>query len=148
MSQMFPHKQGLYNRENEHDSCGIGFVANIKGNKSYDIIKRGLEVLERMEHRGAESADGKTGDGAGIMLQICHEFYKAEVSKIPKSGNYGTGLVFLPSNENDATTCIKEFEAVIAEEGLKTIAWREVPVDHSQIGEIALKAEPTIKQIF
>ena len=148
MSQMFPHKQGLYNRENEHDSCGIGFVANIKGKKSYDIIKRGLEVLERMEHRGAESADGKTGDGAGIMLQICHSFYKAEVPTIPESGKYGTGLVFLPSDEKQANICIKKFESVIAEEGLKTIAWREVPVDHSQIGEIALAAEPTIKQIF
>lgn len=148
MGSIFPKNQGLYDIKNEHDSCGIGFVANIKGKKSHNIVERGLEVLERMEHRGAESADNKTGDGAGILMQIPHDLYKSEIKELPDAGSYGTGLVFLPQNKSDLESCIKEFEKTAAEEGFKTIAWRQIRVDDSDIGAIAKKAEPVIKQIF
>src|SRR6516164_5858053 len=95
MAINYPKKQGLYDRAYEHDSCGIGFVANIKGERSNDIVQRGLEALERMAHRGAESADNKTGDGAGILLQIPHAFYKEQIPALPEPGTYGTGIVFL-----------------------------------------------------
>ncbi|MFW6365854.1 MAG: glutamate synthase central domain-containing protein, partial [Spirochaetota bacterium] len=148
MVGMYPQNQGLYDRANEHDACGIGFVANIKGKKSYDIVRRGLEVLERMEHRGAESADNKTGDGAGILLQLPHVFYKKELPSLPAPGEYGTGLVFLPQDEDDRAYCKRTLESVIAAEGLHVVGWRDVPVDQSVIGEIAMRSEPKIRQIF
>ncbi|HPF04499.1 MAG TPA: glutamate synthase large subunit [Spirochaetota bacterium] len=143
-----PGKEGLYDPRYEHDSCGIGFVANIKGKKSYDIIKRGLEVLERMTHRGAEGADNKTGDGAGILMQIPHAFYAEEFPSLPQSGDYGTGLVFLPAEKNPAEECVKILELTAEEEGLEVIGWREIKVDSSVVGDIARKAEPAMKQIF
>ncbi|MDR1637473.1 MAG: hypothetical protein LBR93_09050, partial [Treponema sp.] len=91
-----PGERGLYRKEDEHDSCGIGFVAHIKGRKSYDILKRGLEVLERMEHRGAESADNNTGDGSGVLLQLPHAYYRKLVPGLPEPGAYGAGLAFFP----------------------------------------------------
>lgn len=148
MVGFFPKKQGLYDSANEQDSCGIGFVANIKGKKSHDIIQRGLEVLERMEHRGAESADNKTGDGAGILMQISDDFFRLLVKGLPKAGQYGTGLVFLPPTDKEQKLCIKEFEAIIKAEGLNIISWRDVPVDSTVIGEIAASAEPVVKQVF
>ncbi len=143
-----PEKDGLYDPRYEHDSCGIGFVANIKGRKSYDIIKRGLEVLERMTHRGAEGADNKTGDGAGIMMQIPHSFYKEEFPGLPEAGHYGTGLVFLPRNAELAEQCVSVIEKTAEEEGLVVIGWREIQVDSSVVGDIARRAEPVIRQVF
>ena len=102
MNAGFAKDQGLYNSAYEHDACGIGFVAHIKGYQSHDIIRRGLEVLERMTHRGAESADNKTGDGAGIMLQLPHSFFQAEVPALPDPGRYGMGTVFLPRDPDEA----------------------------------------------
>jgi glutamate synthase (NADPH/NADH) large chain len=148
MGEMYPQNQGLYDRANEHDACGIGFVANINGTKSHDIVRRGLEVLERMEHRGAESADNKTGDGAGILMQIPHVFYKKEFSALPEPGKYGTGLVFLPQDDSDRAFCESELESIIKAEGLNVIGWRNVPTDQSVIGEIAMRSEPVIRQIF
>ncbi len=142
------NRQGLYDSAYEHDSCGIGFVANIKGVASHDIIRRGLEVLERMAHRGAESADNKTGDGAGILIQIPHDLYKSEIPSLPDRGQYGTGIVFLPQNATEASFCIAEFEKVVAEEGLKLLTWRKVFTDNQDIGEIARAAEPAMRQIF
>ncbi len=141
-------KSGLYDPANEHDSCGIGFVANINGEKSHDIIKRGLEVLERMTHRGAEGADNKTGDGSGIMIQIPHSFYANEIKELPGAGDYGTGLVFFPADESDRKICKAVFEKSLADEGLNIILWRDISVDSSVIGEIARKSEPVIKQVF
>jgi glutamate synthase (NADPH/NADH) large chain len=143
-----PGAEGLYDPRYEHDSCGIGFVANIKGRKSYDIIKRGLEVLERMTHRGAEGADNKTGAGAGILMQIPHSFYREEVPALPESGDYGTGLVFLPVDKNSAEACMELLERTAEEEGLKVFAWREIKTDSSVVGDIALKSEPVMKQVF
>lgn len=144
----YPKNQGLYDSSHEHDACGIGFVANIKGKKSFDIITRGLEVLERMEHRGAEGADNKTGDGSGIMIQIPFDFYSEVVENLPEPGNYSTGLVFLPQNKIEREACMAELEKIIKGEGQKFITWRDVPVDDSDIGKIAKDAEPVIKQIF
>src|SRR5579859_7458876 len=107
-----PTKKGLYDNAYEHDSCGIGFVASIKGKGSHEIITRGLEVLERMAHRGAESADNKTGDGAGILMQIPHALYKTEIPSLPEAGQYGTGVVFLPQISAEAAFCVAAVENI------------------------------------
>ena len=144
----FPKIQGLYDPNNEHDACGIGFVAHIKGQKSHDIIQRGLTVLLNMDHRGATSSDNKTGDGAGILMQIPHDFYISLKISVPERGKYGTGLVFLPVNEEEAAYCIEVLNRFVEAEGLQLIKWRNVPVDSSVIGEIAKRSEPHIRQIF
>jgi glutamate synthase (NADPH/NADH) large chain len=140
---------GLYRKEDEHDSCGIGFVADIKGRPSHAVLKRGLEVLERMEHRGAESADNKTGDGSGVLLQIPHDFYKKEIPGLPGRGGYGTGLVFLPDPpasevHNQALALIEDIARASA---LRVFAWREIPTDGSVLGSIARSAAPVVKQL-
>jgi len=142
------YRKGLYRSYYEHDSCGIGFVASIHGERSYDIIRRGLEVLERMEHRGAESADNRTGDGAGIMMQVPHLFYADEIPGLPEPGAYGTGMVFLPRDDRAADYCVSAIERVVRDEGYRIVAWREVPVDNSDIGEIARQSEPRMRQVF
>ena len=146
------NKQGLYDPQFEHDSCGVGFVVDVKGKKSNNIVSAGLEVLERLTHRGAVGADPKTGDGAGILIQIPHEFFKkvAKESKIslPNQGEYGTGLVFLPQDELERKFCKDEFEKFIKQEGQTLLGWRSVPVDSSVIGETARETEPVIEQVF
>jgi glutamate synthase (NADPH) large chain len=144
-----PQAQGYYNPDNEHDSCGIGFVAHIKGRPSHDIIRRGLDVLLNMDHRGAISADNSTGDGAGILMQIPHEFI-TEVLRMPvgEPGKYGTGLVFLPRDEKEAGLCQEVLSKHIEAEGLTLVGFRDVPVDHSVPGEIAKSTEPAIRQVF
>ena len=139
---------GLYNPENEHDSCGIGFVAHIKGQKSHEIIQRGLEVIKNMAHRGAEGADNKTGDGAGITIQIPHDFFLHCGINVPSPGEYGTGLIFLPKNEEAAKWCKEKLVQAIIEEGLNFIEFRKVPVNNSYLGEIAISSEPSILQVF
>ncbi|MDR2028746.1 MAG: glutamate synthase subunit alpha, partial [Treponema sp.] len=145
---------GLYRKEDEHDSCGIGFVADIRGRKSHGILKRGLEVLERMEHRGAESADNKTGDGSGVLIQIPHDYYKKIVSTLPPPGAYGTGLVFLPGPGEDRKSeelrslTVKIIEETAAVSGLSVLAWRDVPTNSGALGAIAKAAEPLVRQIF
>ena len=144
----FPKAQGLYDPNNEHDACGIGFVAHIKGQKSHDIVQRGLTVLLNMDHRGATSSDNKTGDGAGILMQLPHEFFLSLKIGVPEAGKYGTGLVFLPRDEQEAAYCIEVLNRYVESEGLQLITWRNVPVDNSVIGEIAKRSEPSIRQIF
>ncbi len=144
----FPPNQGLYNSANEHDACGIGFVANIKGSPSHEIIHRGLEVLERMTHRGAESADNRTGDGAGILMQLPHAFFQSFIPNLPAPGQYGMGLVFLPQDVAGAHLCMAALEHIVRSEGLDVLGWRDVPVNSSVLGDIARSAEPAIKQIF
>jgi glutamate synthase (NADPH/NADH) large chain len=143
---------GLYRKEDEHDSCGIGFVADIKGRPSHRIVQRGLEVLERMEHRGAESADNKTGDGSGLLIQLPHGFYKKQFPALPEPGNYGAGLVFLPVSRGEGAELHKKavdlIEETARETGLEVLGWREVPTDGSVIGSIARSAEPAVKQLF
>ncbi len=140
--------QGLYHPENEHDACGVGFVANINGNRTHDIVERSLQVLENMEHRGAESADNKTGDGAGIMIQIPHEFILLQGVAVPEKGKYGTGLVFLPQDQKQAEACVKIIREKVEAEGLNLLELRDVPVDSHILGKISRSSEPQIKQIF
>ncbi len=139
---------GLYSSENEHDSCGIGFVASIRGHKSQDIVKRGLQVLTNMTHRGAESSDNASGDGAGILVQIPHEFYLSGIPGLPSIGEYGTGILFLPPDSADRDTCEKIFFSMVEKENLRVIATRDVPVNNQTLGEIALSTEPFMKQVF
>ncbi|RKD98704.1 glutamate synthase large subunit [Marinifilum flexuosum] len=148
MRNLRPSRQGLYDPMNEHDNCGIGFVANIKGKKSYEIITRGLEVLCNMEHRGARGADNVSGDGAGILMQVPHNFYKKIGIKLPLPGKYGTGLIFLPQDEAEEKFCIEVLIQILEEEGLEFLQLRDVPTDTNAIGEIARQSEPVIKQIF
>jgi glutamate synthase (NADPH) large chain len=148
-SATIPEAQGLYNPANEHDNCGIGFVAHIKGNPSHEIIQRGLDVLLNMDHRGATSADNSTGDGAGLLMQIPHEFITQVLKmNVGLPGRYGTGLIFLPKNEDEAGICLEVLTKNIREEGLELVGFRDVPVDHSAPGEIARTTEPAIKQVF
>ncbi len=148
MQNRFPKPQGLYDPANEHDNCGVGFVANIKGEKTNDIIRRGLQVNVNMTHRGAEGADDKSGDGAGILIQMPHEFFKALVPELPEAGRYASGLIFMPKNEAAAEKCKETINEFIKAEGLELICYRDVPVNSSCVGEIALRNEPRIVQIF
>ncbi|NJB72848.1 glutamate synthase (ferredoxin) [Saonia flava] len=142
-------KQGLYSPEFEHDNCGAGFICSLKGEKSNDIIHKALEILEKLEHRGAVSSDGKTGDGAGILIDIPHDFFKEECSfDLPNPGSYAVANVFLPQKENQRDYCISIFEDNIKKQGLKLLGWRNVPVNKSVPGRIAAETEPFVKQVF
>ena len=141
-------KEGLYDPSNEHDACGVGMLVNIHGGKSHQIVESALKILENMRHRGAEGADNKTGDGAGIMLQIPHEFILLQGIPVPEKGKYGTGLVFLPKDGKKQ----QEILGIMIEEaekaGLSVMHIRKVPVDSDILGREARQAEPDIKQIF
>jgi glutamate synthase (NADPH) large chain len=142
-------KQGMYLPEFEHDNCGAGFICSLEGNKSNDIIHKALQILERLEHRGAVSSDGKTGDGAGILTDIPHELFVNDCSfDLPSFGQYATANVFLPKKENQRNYCVSVFENYINEQGLNVLGWREVPVDATVLGSIAQETEPCVKQIF
>ena len=141
-------EMGLYHPDYEHDACGVGLLVDIQGNKSHDIVEKGLQVLEHMLHRGAESADNQTGDGAGITLQIPHEFILLQGIPVPERGKYGTGLVFLPKDVDQAALCMEVLQNIIEQEGLKMLATRDVPVNSDILGEISRSNEPAIKQIF
>ncbi|MBF0253196.1 MAG: glutamate synthase large subunit [Candidatus Omnitrophica bacterium] len=147
-----PKKQGLYDPSYEHDACGVGVVCNINGECSYDMVEKGIEVLERMTHRGAVGADPQTGDGAGILVQIPHEFFQKICAEekiiLPEKGKYGTGIVFMPQDKEEEKSCTKIFEKYVKEEGLQILGWRDVPHQNNAIGKTALKSKPSIKQIF
>ncbi|MDO8489728.1 MAG: glutamate synthase central domain-containing protein, partial [Candidatus Omnitrophota bacterium] len=153
MKQMhLPKKQGLYDPQFEHDSCGVGFVCNIKGNKSNEIVSQGLEVLRRLAHRGATGADPKTGDGAGLLIQFPHEFFvsvcKQEKISLPEEGEYASGLVFLPQDVKERKFCKRTFEKIIKDEAQVFLGWRSVPVNNRNIGKAAVDTQPQIEQIF
>ena len=146
---MFPKEQGLYSPRFEHDNCGAGFICSLKGKKTNDIIHKALDILCKLEHRGAVSSDGKTGDGAGILIEIPHDFFISKCDfKIPKINEYAVGMTFLPSKKDEREICIKSFEKEILNQGLKILGWRNVPVDKKHIGKIASKTEPYFKQVF
>ncbi len=142
------NQKSLYSPDYEHDACGVGLLVDIHNNKSHDIVEKGLQVLENMLHRGAESADNKTGDGAGIMLQIPHEFILLQGIPVPEKGKYGTGLVFLPEEETQFALCMDILQNIIRQEELNLLAVREVPVNSDILGEISRSNEPVIRQIF
>lgn len=143
-----PEQLGLYNAANEHDACGVGMLVNIHGGKSHEIVESALKVLENMQHRGAEGADNKTGDGAGIMLQIPHEFILLQGIPVPEKGKYGTGLLFLPKDLKDQAAILDIITEEIEKEGLTFMHLRDVPTNNSILGTAALATEPDVKQIF
>ena len=144
----FNSRQGLYDPSYEHDACGVGMLVNIHGEKSHDIIESALKVLENMRHRGAEGADNKTGDGAGILLQIPHEFILLQGIPVPEKGKYGTGLIFLPKDEEQQASILSILIEEIEKEGLTLMHLRKVPVHTEILGKDAQATEPDIKQIF
>lgn len=141
-------RTGLYDASHEHDACGVGMIVDIHGNKSHELVDSALKVLENMKHRGAEGADNKTGDGAGIMLQIPHEFILLQGIPVPEKGKYGTGLVFLPKDPDLQAGMLSIMIEEIEREGLTLMHLRSVPVNSSVLGKDALATEPDIRQVF
>ena len=148
-----PIAQGLYDPKNEHDACGVGFVAHIKGNKSHEIVSQGLKILENLDHRGAVGADPLMGDGAGILIQIPDRLYREEMAKqgvaLPPLGEYGVGMIFLPKENASRLACVQELERRVRLEGQVVLGWRDVPIDTAlPMSPTVQKTEPFIRQIF
>jgi glutamate synthase (NADPH/NADH) large chain/glutamate synthase (ferredoxin) len=147
-----PSRQGLYDPRFEKDACGIGFVVNIKGQRSHGIVQNGLQVLENLSHRGAQGCDPCTGDGSGILLQVPHEFFKRAAKdlglKLPNAGEYGVGMLFMPRDPDARKQCETLISGIVKEEGAKLIGWRDVPVKSDAIGTQARKTEPFMRQVF
>ena len=147
-----PPAQGLYDPATEHDACGVGFVVNMHGRKSHRIIRQGLEVLENLAHRGACGCDPLTGDGAGILVQMPHEFFAVAAPqagiRLPAPGDWTCGTIFLPPSEGDREAAEAFFEKLCIEVGLEFLGWRAVPTDNSSIGGTAREVEPCIRQAF
>ena len=142
-------QQGLYRPQDEHDACGVGFVAHIKGTRSHSIVRSALDLLINLEHRGACGSDPHTGDGAGILIQIPDRFFRKVASfALPEAGAYGAGLVFLPHDEAARKNCKAIVERIIGEEGQVLLGWREVPVDLAKIGQGAASVAPVFLQLF
>jgi len=152
MHHGLPTKQGLYDPQFERDACGMGFVAHIKGRKSHEIVEQALSLLINMEHRGGQGSEPNTGDGAGILLQIPHQFFAKEAAKLgfalPEPGQYAVAMVFLPQDEAARAKHERIFEGIIAEEGHKLIGWRTVPTNDEKLGESAKKVKPFVRQAF
>jgi len=152
MLRGLPDSQGLYDQTRERDACGMGFVANIKGEKSHDIIEKGIQILINLTHRGACGCDPDTGDGAGILIQIPHKFFVRECASLgftlPEQGQYGVGMVFLPVQRTQRLQCEGIIERIIREEGLTVLGWRDTPIDSNAIGRLARDSQPYIQQIF
>jgi glutamate synthase (NADPH) large chain len=148
----YPDRQGLYDPIHERDACGIGFVANIKGERSHDIIAKGIQILVNLQHRGASGSDPITGDGAGVLIQIPHAFFERECARLgftlPLPGEYGIGMVFLPVERHQRLLCEGIFERIVREEGLSALGWRDTPIAADAIGRIARASQPYIQQIF
>ncbi len=147
-----PPKQGLYDPRFEHDACGMGFVVNMKGNRSHDIVGEALMVLEKLTHRGASGAEENTGDGAGILIQIPHAFFKKESKELgfelPEAGEYGVGMIFAPADDDERKKCEKQLESIAKEEGQTVLGWRTVPINSTSLGETALACMPVFRQVF
>jgi len=148
----FPIKQGLYDPANEHDSCGVGFVAQINGTPSHQIIERGIEVLGKLLHRGATGEDAKTGDGAGILVQLPDNFFRKQAAflqkPLPPEGAYGAAMIFMPQDQDLQEKCRQVIARVVAAEEFELLGWREVPVDAEALGEKAKQDQPVIQQLF
>ncbi len=147
-----PPKQGLYDPNNEKDACGVGFLAHIKGVKSHDLVTKGITALKNMEHRGAAGAEANSGDGAGILIQTPDKFFRSILAEqsvnLPDFGRYAAGIAFLPQDPGQADTAVNAINDIVAEEGMRTVAWRDVPVDPSTLGPTAVSAMPTFRYLF
>ncbi|MCB1908787.1 MAG: glutamate synthase subunit alpha, partial [Rhodocyclaceae bacterium] len=149
----FPQKQGLYDPKNEHDACGVGFVAHVKGRKSHEIVSQGLEILKNLDHRGAVGADPLQGDGAGILIQVPDTLYREDMASrgvdLPPAGEYGVGMVFMPKEIASRLACEAEIERAVRAEGQVLLGWRDVPTNAEMPMSPAVKAkEPVIRQVF
>jgi glutamate synthase domain-containing protein 2/glutamate synthase domain-containing protein 1/glutamate synthase domain-containing protein 3 len=148
----YPHQQGLYDPRFEHDACGIGFVVNIKGEQSREIVQQALTVLQNLDHRGACGCEDNTGDGAGILLQVPHAFLQHACDgiglQLPRLGQYGVGMIFLPRDREQRHQCERRFEDIVRREGQEVLGWRSVPTDNLYLGETAKSREPFIRQVF
>jgi glutamate synthase (NADPH/NADH) large chain len=149
-----PPRQGLYDPEQEHDSCGVGFVVDLKGRKSFKMVQDALQILLNLQHRGASGCEKNTGDGAGILMQVPHAFLAEACAEakghitLPAAGQYGVGVVFLPNDPGSRAACEHLFERVVREEGQRFLGWREVPTDNRMLGQTARRSQPVIKQLF
>ncbi len=147
-----PYKQGLYDPRFEHDACGTGFIADMKGRRSHAIVRHALTALENMNHRGAAGSEPNTGDGAGILIQVPHAFLakvcSAENILLPEPGHYGVGMLFLPQDEQHRRQCEDRFAEIVAEEGQSLLGWRTVPIDNRSLGATAVASQPFIRQVF
>ena len=147
-----PRAQGLYDPANERDSCGVGFVADMKNRKSHAILEKGLQILVNLDHRGATGADATLGDGCGVLTQIPHPFFAQECAKLgmnlPGPGHYAIGQFFMPRDAEARSQVERLVEEVVAAEGLRLIGWRDVPVDNSSLGERVKAVEPVHRQAF
>ncbi|MEA2760662.1 MAG: glutamate synthase large chain, partial [Methylobacteriaceae bacterium] len=147
-----PRAQGLYDPRHEHDSCGVGFIADMANRKSHEIVTKGLQILLNLDHRGAVGADPKLGDGCGILVQIPHRFFSEEMAKggvtLPEPREYGIGQFFMPRDEAARSEIRRIVERVLEEEGLTFLGWRDVPVDNSDLGDAVKAVEPVHNQVF
>src|SRR5260370_41078756 len=147
-----PRANGLYSPTHEHDACGVGFVVNIKGKRSHDIVEKGIEVLNNLTHRGACGCDPTTGDGAGVLLQIPHEFFSREARLLgfvlPERGQYVAGMLFLRPDDRKREAARQLAQRVVSEEGPELLGWRDVPIAESACGVIARRAMPAFRQVF
>src|SRR5882724_6003166 len=147
-----PPKQGLYDPQFEHDACGLGFVVHMKGAKSHQLVSDALKILVNLDHRGACGCEANTGDGAGILIRIPHEFLVAQTArlgfKLPAPGQYGVGMLFMPKNSGEREIVKKEFAKIISDEGQIVLGWRDVPTDNSSLGNGAKNCEPFMAQVF
>ena len=147
-----PPKQGLYDPQFEHDSCGVGFVVNMKGRQSHQLVADALQILVNLDHRGACGCEANTGDGAGILIQTPHEFLAAAAAQLgfqlPAVGQYAVGMLFLPQDYDQRQAVKQALARIIAAEGQTLLGWRDVPTDHSSLGKTAQAAEPFMAQVF
>src|SRR5438552_5543242 len=147
-----PAKQGLYDPQYEHDACGVGFIVDLKGRKSHQLVQDALQILLNLEHRGACGCEANTGDGAGILLQTPHGFLSRECARLgielPAPDDYGVAMIFLPTAEDDRRHCEAMFEEVVREEGQHVLGWRTVPTDGQPLGPTARSGEPVVRQLF
>src|SRR6185312_13613109 len=144
-----PPKQGLYDPQFEHDSCGVGFLVHIKGQKSHGIVTAALQILLNLDHRGACGCEANTGDGAGILMQVPHDFFaKVAGVKLPKPGEYGVGMLFMPRDASEREGVKKELARIISDEGQTLLGWRDIPTDNSSLGNGAKNSEPFMMQVF
>jgi len=148
----YPQRQGLYDPQNEHDACGFGFVVDIKGRRSHDIVQKALTVLVNLEHRGAAGSEKNSGDGAGLLVQTPHAFFERVAGdlgiKLPAPGKYAVGCVYLPTLESSRKACQQMIEEVVAQEGQRLLGWRDVPTDNGSLGASARGSQPAIRQVF
>src|ERR1017187_7840835 len=147
-----PPKQGLYDPQFEHDACGLGCVVNMKGKKSHQLVSDALKILVNLDHRGACGCEANTGDGAGILIQVPHEFFSSPAAglgfPLPAAGQYGVGQLFLPQDPAERAGIKVELAKIVADEGQTVLGWRDVPTDNSSLGKTAVAAEPFMAQVF